>query len=129
MDIEKEDDKSKIDFSSDTSKKDIVTENGENSSLSPNLDHSDTLHKLPDESLADLLPVAKKVAIATGAEQYNILQNNGRLAHQEVEHVHIHVIPKPNEKEGLKIEWPLKSLENGEAIAQEMIERLKASKS
>lgn len=32
-------------------------------------------------------PVAKKVATATGAANYNILQNNGRLAHQLVDHV------------------------------------------
>lgn len=32
-------------------------------------------------------PVAKKIAIAAGVENYNILQNNGRLAHQEVDHV------------------------------------------
>lgn len=40
------------------------------------------MHELPDDSLADILPVAKKVAIATGATEYNVLQNNGRLAHQ-----------------------------------------------
>jgi len=34
------------------------------------------------------------------------LQNNGRLAHQEVDHVHFHVIPKPNKEEGLGISWP-----------------------
>jgi diadenosine tetraphosphate (Ap4A) HIT family hydrolase len=44
--------------------------------------HAQMMHELPDESLADLLPVAKKVAIAVGAGAYNILQNNGRLAHQ-----------------------------------------------
>jgi hypothetical protein len=32
-------------------------------------------------------PVAKKIASAIGAENYNILQNNGRLAHQVVDHV------------------------------------------
>jgi len=32
-------------------------------------------------------PVAKKLAEAVGAENYNILQNNGRLAHQIVDHV------------------------------------------
>lgn len=31
--------------------------------------------------------MAKKIAAALGAENYNILQNNGRLAHQEVDHV------------------------------------------
>ena len=40
------------------------------------------MHELPDEYLADAMPVAKKIAIAQGAENYNILQNNGRIAHQ-----------------------------------------------
>jgi diadenosine tetraphosphate (Ap4A) HIT family hydrolase len=57
--------------------------------------------------LADLLPVAKKVALALGAENYNILNNNGRLAHQEVPHVHYHIIPK-NANGGLGIKWPVK---------------------
>ena len=50
--------------------------------------HGAKLHDIPDEHLTELLPVAKKIAIATGAEQYNILQNNGRMAHQMVDHVH-----------------------------------------
>lgn len=61
---------------------------------------------IPDDSLTELLPVAKKIAAASGADNYNILQNNGRLAHQEVDHVHFHVIPKPNQEEGLGIGWP-----------------------
>jgi hypothetical protein len=32
-------------------------------------------------------PVVKKLVKATGAENYNVLQNNGRIAHQEVDHV------------------------------------------
>lgn len=40
------------------------------------------MHELPDESLRDILPIAKKIAIAQGTPDYNILQNNGRLAHQ-----------------------------------------------
>lgn len=39
-------------------------------------------------------PVAKKLVNATGAENYNILQNNGRIAHQEVDHVS-HSTPPP----------------------------------
>ncbi|MCO5597206.1 hypothetical protein L7F22_051282 [Adiantum nelumboides] len=68
--------------------------------------HAAKLHELPDEYLADLLPVAKKVALASGAEQYNVLQNNGRMAHQLVDHVHFHVIPKPDEQQGLGVGWP-----------------------
>ena len=33
--------------------------------------------------------MAKQIAKATGAENYNVLQNNGRLAHQEVDHVSV----------------------------------------
>ena len=50
--------------------------------------HGAKLDEIPDEHLTELLPVAKKIAIATGAEQYNVLQNNGRMAHQMVDHVH-----------------------------------------
>lgn len=77
-------------------------------------EHGEKLHNLSDESLADLLPVAKKVAklldvAVDGAEKtpgYNILQNNGRIAHQEVDHVHFHVIPKNDDKTGLGVGWP-----------------------
>ncbi|AXA50964.1 HIT family protein 1 [Malassezia restricta] len=68
--------------------------------------HAAKMHELPDEYLQDILPIAKKVAIATGAPEYNILQNNGRLAHQVVDHVHFHVIPKPSSEQGLVVGWP-----------------------
>ena len=86
------------------------------------------MHELPDEYLAATLPVAKKIALAIGCENYNILQvcilfhmsfnkaysrhvqNNGKIAHQEVNHVHFHIIPKPtvSDSEGLVIGWPTK---------------------
>ncbi|KAJ7051781.1 HIT-like domain-containing protein [Mycena amicta] len=72
--------------------------------------HAEKLHELPDEYLADAMPIAKKIALALGAENYNILQNNGRLAHQEVDHVHFHVIPKPSKEEGLIVGWPAMQL-------------------
>jgi diadenosine tetraphosphate (Ap4A) HIT family hydrolase len=34
-----------------------------------------------------------------------VLQNNGALAHQEVPHVHFHIIPKYAEASGLGIIW------------------------
>ena len=43
--------------------------------------------EMPDEYLTEVLPVVKKIAAASGAENWNLLQNNGRLAHQEVDHV------------------------------------------
>lgn len=72
------------------------------------------LHDIPDTYLADLLPLAKKIALASqldikGLEStpgYNILQNNGRIAHQVVPHVHVHLIPKRDEETGLQVGWP-----------------------
>lgn len=76
--------------------------------------HGRTLTDIPDDSLTEILSTAKKIATATGCENYNILQNNGRLAHQEVDHVHFHMIPKPNEKEGLGIGWPAQKMDMDE---------------
>ncbi|MCJ1481062.1 Adenosine 5'-monophosphoramidase, partial [Schaereria dolodes] len=68
--------------------------------------HGAKLTDIPDDQLHEILPLAKKLVLATGAENYNILQNNGALAHQQVDHVHFHMIPKPNVDEGLGISWP-----------------------
>ena len=70
--------------------------------------HGAKLTDIPDDALSEILPVVKKLAQASGAENWNVLQNNGRLAHQVVDHVHFHMIPKPNEKEGLGVGWPAK---------------------
>ncbi|KAF9646714.1 HIT-like protein [Thelephora ganbajun] len=74
--------------------------------------HGEKLHDVPDEYLEDSLIVAKKIAVAAGFENYNILQNNGRIAHQIVPHVHFHVIPKPEESDenGLVIGWPIQKI-------------------
>ncbi|KAJ5544562.1 hypothetical protein N7535_007041 [Penicillium sp. DV-2018c] len=68
--------------------------------------HGEKLTDIPDDHLLEILPVAKNIAKASGAVDFNILQNNGRIAHQVVDHVHFHMIPKPNEQEGLIVGWP-----------------------
>jgi histidine triad (HIT) family protein len=69
-----------------------------------------TLDALSEESAAAIgrvLPrIARAVMAATGTRDYNVLQNNGAAAHQAVEHVHFHVIPKPDGARGLGIGWP-----------------------
>lgn len=87
--------------------------------------HAQYLHQVPDEALAHLLPTAKKIALALGSENYNILQNNGRLAHQEVEHVHVHVIPK-DKNGGLGIEWKTIKPTNEELLnlKQDLVEKI-----
>lgn len=37
--------------------------------------------------MVEILQVTKKIAQAAGCEDFNVLQNNGRKAHQEVDHV------------------------------------------
>ncbi|TCD65869.1 hit protein 1 [Steccherinum ochraceum] len=90
--------------------------------------HAEKLHELPDQYLADALPTAKKIATALGSENYNILQNNGKIAHQEVNHVHFHIIPKPSEsdQEGLVIGWPQQKIakEELEALQKELLGKL-----
>lgn len=66
------------------------------------------LHELSDEAAAAIgrvLPrIARAVMKATGAEAYNVLQNNGAAAHQAVFHVHFHIIPKLDDR-GLGLGW------------------------
>lgn len=74
-----------------------------------------TLAELSDDSAAALgrvLPrLCRAVIKATGAQAYNVLQNNGTAAHQVVMHVHFHIIPKPSPSAGLGIQWPSGKLE------------------
>jgi histidine triad (HIT) family protein len=78
-----------------------------------------TLDKLSDESAAALgrvLPrICRAVIAATGVTEYNVLENNGPGAHQAVFHVHFHIIPRPNPKEGLGINWAPRALDKSEA--------------
>ncbi len=66
---------------------------------------------LPPEEAAEIArqlgPIAKRVCEAVGAKGYNILQNNGRVAGQEVPHVHFHIIPR-GEADGLGYRWKAK---------------------
>lgn len=68
-----------------------------------------TLDQLSDDSAAAIgrvLPrICRAVMKATGATAYNVLQNNGPLAHQAVMHVHFHIIPKYDDGSGLGIKW------------------------
>jgi histidine triad (HIT) family protein len=89
---------------------------------------AETLDQLSDESAAALgrvLPrLCRAVMAATGVRDYNVLENNGRSAHQAVEHVHFHIIPKPEPKSGLGLRWAAGQLDPD---AQQLAERIRAA--
>jgi histidine triad (HIT) family protein len=86
---------------------------------------AETLDELSDESAAAIgrvLPrIARAVMQATGCSAYNVLQNNGSMAHQAVFHVHFHIIPK-TESAGLGIGWRPGKLDpdEGRSLAAEL---------
>lgn len=86
------------------------------------------LHELSDEAAASIgrtLPrLCRAVLAATGASDYNVLQNNGAAAHQAVHHVHFHIIPRRGEA-GLGIEWPAGKLDPD--VAGRLQERIRAA--
>ncbi len=91
---------------------------------------AETLDTLSDESAAAIgrvLPrISRAIMKATGASAYNILQNNGPLAHQAVMHVHFHIIPKYDDGRGLSIEWPAKDVDHEAAkvLAEKIVGEL-----
>ncbi len=83
-----------------------------------------TLDALSDTAAAALgrvLPrICRAVIKATGADAYNVLQNNGRAAHQAVFHVHFHIIPKFPDGSGLGIGWQPRQLDQSTGAAMAM---------
>ena len=86
------------------------------------------LDELSDESaeaLGRVLPrLCRAVLRATGARDYNILQNNGTAAHQVVMHVHFHIIPRIDDA-GLGVGWPAGLLP--QEAATELVEKITAA--
>lgn len=80
--------------------------------------HYATLEQMPGDLAADCMRVvpdlARAILAVTGADAFNVLQNNGKLAHQAVGHVHLHIIPR-TEQAGLGINWPAGRLADDQA--------------
>ncbi|NNJ71020.1 MAG: HIT family protein [Kiritimatiellales bacterium] len=81
--------------------------------------HCDPVGETPDDLIAKLHITAKRIAQAQmnglGADGVNIMQNNGKAAGQEVEHIHVHVIPR-FDKDGHHWNWNAKKYDNVEEM-------------
>lgn len=75
-------------------------------------EHHEGIIDMPDDTLGELAKVAKKISKAvkkaTGVAGFNIVQNNGADAGQDVFHFHMHIIPRLK-GDGLGM-WPHQKL-------------------
>lgn len=71
--------------------------------------HYDDITSISDEELAHLMSVVKKLAIKIvdklKANGFNILINTKEAAGQSVMHLHVHIIPRFDESDTIKIEF------------------------
>ena len=91
--------------------------------------HFNRLDECPPSLIAylteNLGTIAQAVIQAVSAEDYNVLNNNGRSAGQLVDHIHFHIIPrKPDD--GVFNRWPAGKYPSGqmEQLAKQIRQQL-----
>lgn len=90
--------------------------------------HAETLDELDSDTAAKMLSklpaLVKAIKCATGCEGINVLQNNGKAAHQEVPHVHFHIIPR-NPADAFHFNWPAGKYPQGRM--EELLQKIKVN--
>ena len=86
--------------------------------------HAANIYELPDETAGKAMILAKHMATrikdALHCDGFNIVQNNGEIAGQTVNHFHLHLIPR-YEGDGLNLNWPQQE------ISAEQLEEIRQS--
>lgn len=71
-------------------------------------EHSDNIFELPEDTAAKIFAFATKLAKAikeeTSCEGMNLVQNNGEVAGQTVNHFHLHLVPR-FKNDDVKVSW------------------------
>lgn len=71
--------------------------------------HTETIFDMSEETASTLFKVVPEIAnaikTALNCKGLNILNNNGSQAGQEVFHYHLHLIPRYDETDGLKVQF------------------------
>ncbi len=90
--------------------------------------HYQNLEEIPDDELAHLMSIVKKIGLMMkenlGVIGYNVCENNDPIAGQAIPHLHFHVVPR-TEGDGLH-SWPQNGYEVGEA--EDMLVKIKGKK-
>lgn len=80
-------------------------------------EHFDNIFEIDGETAGKLFSLATVVARAlkeeTGCEGMNIVQNNGEVAGQTVNHFHLHLIPR-DKNDGISLTWKQKETDSSE---------------
>ena len=74
--------------------------------------------------LFSLIPkIAKAVLLGAGADAFSLAQNNGKAAKQIIPHVHVHIIPRYNNKGTV---WTKREIPTHE-ILSELAQKIKTN--
>jgi len=72
--------------------------------------HYKNIEEIPDDKLIELFKTVKKIAKLIHKrlkiDGYNILQNNFKAAGQEINHIHVHIIPRNAKDDKFKLKIP-----------------------
>ena len=81
--------------------------------------HHERITDMNSENVGNLFSIvpniAKAILEATGADAFSIGQNNGKAAKQIIPHVHIHIIPRYNNKGTV---WTKRQISNGDELLE-----------
>ena len=80
-------------------------------------DHHERITDMDPEAVGKLFTLVPKIASAilstTNADAFSLGQNNGRAAKQIIPHVHVHIIPRYNQKGTV---WTKRSISNDDEL-------------
>ena len=80
--------------------------------------HYANILEIPDDELAHLMSIvkmlAKRISDQLGAKGFNLLVNTNEVAGQTVMHLHVHIIPRYDENDTIKIEFTENKLDLNE---------------
>ena len=72
--------------------------------------HYDNIEDISEQDLASIFKVVKKIATIIhqklNIDGYNILQNNYKAAGQEINHFHVHIIPRNTNDDRFRVKIP-----------------------